>query len=139
MQIGFISGVFDLFHIGHLNLLKNAKGLCDKLIVGVFRDDSIVHKDKKAIIPFKERIEIVRSVKFVDTAIPQEDEDKFALWQKLKFDTIFVGDDWFKSDRWEQAEKQLKEVGVKIIYFPYTKGTSSTLLSEALIKLRDRV
>ena len=134
--IGYTSGVYDLFHIGHLNLLKNAKGLCDKLVVGVTTDELVSYKNKKAVIPFNERLEIVRNIKFVDAVVPQEDMDKFKMWEKLKFDVMFVGDDWFKTEKWEEIEEKLKKVGVKIIYFPYTKGVSSTLLNETLKNLR---
>lgn len=136
MIIGYTSGVFDLFHIGHLNILKNAKGLCDKLIVGVSTDDLVLYKNKKPIIPFEERIEIVKNIKYVDAAIAQEDMDKFKMWEKLKFDVMFVGDDWYKSDKWQDLDKKFREVGVRIVYFPYTKGTSSTLINQTLIMLR---
>ncbi|WP_440113329.1 adenylyltransferase/cytidyltransferase family protein [Paenibacillus sp. QZ-Y1] len=136
MIIGYTSGVFDLFHIGHLNLLRNSKSLCDKLIVGVTTDELVSYKYKKAVIPFEERIEIVRNISFVDTVIPQDSMHKFEVWQKLKYDVMFVGDDWFQNERWVQYESQFEEVGVKIIYFPYTKSTSSTLLNETLLKLR---
>jgi len=137
MIIGYTTGVFDLFHIGHLNLLKNAKGMCDKLIVGVTTDELVSYKNKKAVIPFEERLEIVRSIKYVDAAIPQENMNKFEAWQKLKFDIMFVGDDWFNTSKWQEFEKQFREVGVRIVYFPYTKGTSSTLINETLKKLRE--
>lgn len=137
MIVGYTTGVFDLFHIGHLNLLRNAKGMCDKLIVGVTTDALVSYKNKKSVIPFEERVEIVRSIKEVDAVIPQETMDKFEAWQKLKFDVMFVGDDWFKSDKWQELDRMFKEVGVRIVYFPYTKGTSSTLLNEALVKLRN--
>ncbi|MBC2843858.1 adenylyltransferase/cytidyltransferase family protein [Winogradskyella flava] len=135
--IGYTSGVFDLFHIGHLNLLKNAKGLCDKLIVGVTSDELVAYKNKKAIIGHQERMEIVRNIKFVDAVIPQNDMDKFKMWERLKFDVMFVGDDWFETEKWQELDNKFKEVGVKIIYFPYTKGTSSTLINNALKKLRE--
>ena len=135
--LGYTSGVFDLFHIGHLNLLKNSKTLCDKLIVGVTNDDLVLYKNKRAVIPHNERMEIVRSIKYVDTVIPQNDMDKFKMWERLKFDVMFVGDDWFKTNKWEEIESKLKEVGVKIIYFPYTKGISSTLLNDTLNKIRN--
>jgi len=138
MVIGYTTGVFDLFHIGHLNLLKNAKGMCDKLIVGVTTDELVSYKNKKAVIPFEERLEIVRSIKYVDAAIPQENMNKFEAWQKLKFDVMFVGDDWFNTPKWREFEKQFNEVGVRIVYFPYTKGTSSTLINETLKRLRKR-
>ena len=135
---GYTTGVYDLFHIGHLNLLKNAKGLCDKLIVGVTVDRLVKYKNKKPVIPFEERIEIVRNIKYVDAAIPQEDLDKFKMWEKLHFDVLFVGDDWYHSSRWDEMEKKFKSVGVKIVYFPYTKGTSSSLINETLTKLRNK-
>ena len=136
MIVGYTSGVYDLFHIGHLNLLKNAKGTCDKLIVGVTVDKLVEYKHKHSVIPFEERIEIVRSIQYVDAAIPQEDLDKLKMWEKLHFDMLFVGDDWFKSPRWEEMEQKFKNVGVRVVYFPYTKGTSSTLITETLHKLR---
>ncbi len=137
MVIGYTSGVYDLFHIGHLNLLRNAKGMCDKLVVGVTTDELVSYKLKKAVIPHNERMEIVRSNRYVDSVVPQEDMDKFEMWKKLKFDVMFVGDDWYNSDKWEELEKKFKEVGVRIIFFPYTKGTSSTLLTQTLKKLRN--
>ena len=137
MLIGYTSGVYDLFHIGHLNLLKNAKGLCDKLVVGVTSDELVAYKNKKAVIRHADRMEIVRSIKFVDAVVPQNDMDKFKMWEQLKFDVLFVGDDWFNSEKWKVLDKKFKEVGVKIIYFPYTKGTSSTLINETLTKLRE--
>jgi glycerol-3-phosphate cytidylyltransferase len=136
MQIGYTGGVFDLFHIGHLNLLKNAKGLCDKLIVGITVDELVEYKYKKAIIPFEERLEIVRSIKYVDAAIPQEEINKFKIWEKIKFDILFVGDDWYQDDSWQNMENELKNVGVKIVYFPYTKGISSTVLRDIIFKAR---
>jgi glycerol-3-phosphate cytidylyltransferase len=135
--IGYTTGVFDLFHIGHLNLLKNAKGMCDKLIVGVTTDELVAYKNKKAVIPFEERIEIVRSIEYVDAAIPQESMDKFLMWEKIRFDIMFVGDDWYKTEKWNKYEEKFKDVGVKIVYFPYTKGTSSTLLNNTLLNLRN--
>lgn len=135
--VGYTSGVYDLFHIGHLNLLKNAKGLCDKLIVGVTSDELVSYKNKKAVIPHPERMEIVRNIKHVDAVVPQNDMDKFAMWERLKFDIMFVGDDWFKTEKWKELDRKFQEVGVKIVYFPYTQGTSSTLINETLKNLRD--
>lgn len=134
--IGYTSGVYDLFHIGHLNIFRNAKGLCDKLIVGVTVDELVSYKNKQAVIPFEERIEIVRNIDYVDAAVPQYDMDKFEMWKKLRFNVMFVGDDWFKTEKWEELERQFAEVGVRIVYFPYTKGTSSTLINQTLEKLR---
>ena len=137
MTIGYTTGVYDLFHIGHLNLLKNAKGLCDKLIVGVTVDELVKYKYKRAIIPFEDRLEIVRSIKYVDAAIPQDNIDKFAAWEKLKFDILFVGDDWYQSESWQAMEEKFRGVGVKVVYFPYTKGVSSTVISHALNLIRE--
>lgn len=137
MLIGYTTGVFDLFHVGHLNMLKNAKAMCDKLIVGVTTDELVSYKHKRAVIPFEERIEIVRNIKYVDAVVPQDTMDKFKMWNKLKFDVMFVGDDWHNTDKWNAYEKQFSAVGVKIVYFPYYKGTSSTLINETLLKLRE--
>ena len=136
MQLGYTCGVYDLFHIGHLNLLKNAKGLCDKLIVGVTVDELVAYKHKKAVIPFSERIEIVRNIKFVDAAIPQENIDKYEMWKKLHFDILFVGDDWYDTPSWKEMEKRFEEVGVQVVYFPYTKTISSTIIRDTLKQLR---
>ena len=135
--IGYTSGVYDLFHIGHLNLLKNAKAMCDKLIVGVSSDELVSYKNKKAVINHAERMEIIRNIKQVDAVVPQNDMDKFKMWERLKFDVMFVGDDWFQSEKWNELDKKFSSVGVKIIYFPYTKGTSSSLINDTLKKLRN--
>ncbi len=137
MKIGYTAGVFDLFHIGHLNLLRNARALCDKLVVGVTTDELVAYKHKRSVISFPERLELVRSCRYVDAVVPQESLDKFAAWEKLRFDVMFVGDDWFQHERWKALEQQFTDVGVKIVYFPYTKGTSSTLVNEVLQKVRN--
>ena len=134
--IGYTSGVYDLFHVGHLNLLKNAKGLCDRLIVGITSDELVSYKNKKAVINHSERMEIVRNIKCVDAVVPQDDMDKFKMWERLKFDVMFVGDDWLDTPKWKELDEKFKSVGVKIIYFPYSKGVSSTLINETLLKLR---
>jgi glycerol-3-phosphate cytidylyltransferase len=136
MVIGYTTGVFDLFHIGHLNLLKNAKSMCDKLIVGVTTDELVSYKNKRAVIPFEERIEIVRSIMFVDLAVPQETMNKIDAFDRYKFNLMFVGDDWYKTDKWIEIENDLSTKGVKIIYFPYHKGTSSSLINEILLDLK---
>ena len=136
MIIGYTAGVYDLFHIGHLNLLKNAKGLCDKLIVGVTVDDLVLYKGKRAMIPFEDRIEIVRSIKFVDAAVPQYDMDKLTMCKKLGASVLFVGDDWYGTEKWKEYEKGFHEAGIRIVYFPYTKGISSTKITEALSNIR---
>ncbi len=138
MVIGYTTGVYDLFHIGHLNLLRKAKAQCDKLIVGVTTDELVSYKHKSAVIPFEERIEIVRAIRYVDEAVAQNSMDKMEAWERLKFNVMFVGDDWKNTPKWDAFEKQFAEVGVKIVYFPYTKGTSSTLINETLNKLRNK-
>ena len=136
MIVGYTSGVFDLFHVGHLNILRNAKSMCDKLIVGVTTDDLVSYKSKNAVIPHDERMQIVRSIQYVDSVVPQESMDKFEMWNKLKYDLMFVGDDWYNDTKWDKIEESFKEVGVRIIYFPYTKGTSSTLINKVLSDVR---
>lgn len=136
MIIGYTTGVYDLFHIGHLNLLKNAKGMCDRLIVGVTVDNLVTYKGKTAMIPFEDRIEIVRSIKYVDAAVPQYDMDKLTACKKLGASILFVGDDWYGSDKWHEYERAFTQEGIKIIYFPYTRGVSSTKISDALKHVR---
>lgn len=137
--VGYTCGVYDLFHIGHLNLLKNAKGMCDKLIVGVTTDDLVTYKGKRAMIPFEDRIEIVRSCKYVDAAVPQYDMDKLTACKKLGASVLFVGDDWYNTDKWNKYEEDFKKEGIKIVYFPYTKGVSSTKIYAVLDKLQTPV
>ena len=132
MIVGYTTGVYDLFHIGHLKLLQNAKSMCDKLIVGVTVDELVSYKGKEAMIPFEERIEIIKSLKCVDLAIAQRDIDKVKAHKKLKFDILFVGDDWHGDENWERMEDELKPNGVKVIYFPYTSKTSSTKLRQII-------
>ena len=136
MTIGYTTGVYDLFHIGHINLLKNAKGMCDKLIVGVTVDELVAYKGKQAMIPFEDRIEIVRSCKDVDAAVPQYDMDKLAACKKLGASYLFVGDDWYGTEKWQRYEEEFAREGIKIIYFPYTQGISSTKINEALKAVR---
>lgn len=132
--IGYTCGVFDLFHVGHLNILKKAKRMCDHLIVAVTKDDLVSYKGKTAFINEKDRLEIVRSCKYVDEVIYQEDHDKFEAWKKLKYDILFVGSDWKGNSNWKKWEKQLKDVGKQIIYIPYTEEISSTIIRNNLIK-----
>ena len=135
-KIGYTMGVFDLFHIGHLNILKRAKEKCEYLIVGITTDElCFERKCKYPVIPFEERAEIVKSICYTNEIVPQTTMDKLNAWQQYKFNVIFVGDDWKGSSTWEQHEKDFSEVGVDVIYFPYTSHTSSTLLTEVLKKL----
>ena len=136
MLIGYTSGVYDLFHIGHLNLLKNAKGMCDKLVVGVTTDDLSMYKGKKPLIPFEDRLEIIRSIRYVDAVVPQDTMDKANMCRKLKAAILFVGDDWYNTPKWKIIENELVELNVRVIYFPYTKGISSTKITETLIQTR---
>ena len=120
----------------HLNLLKNAKGMCDKLIVGVTVDELVQYKGKQAMIPFEDRIEIVRSCKYVDAAVPQYNMDKLKACKELGASILFVGDDWYGTEKWQRYEEEFAKEGIKIIYFPYTQGTSSTQIRKALDSIR---
>lgn len=132
-RLGYTTGVFDMFHIGHLNILRRAKEQCDYLIVGVSTDELVKeYKNKTPIIPFEERAEIVRSIDCVDKVIPQVNRDKYEAWKELKFDVMFVGDDWKGKPLFMKVEEDFRKVGVKVVYFPYTKDTSSTILREKL-------
>ena len=136
ITIGYTTGVYDLFHIGHLNLLRKAKAQCDYLIVGVSTDELVSYKHKHAVIPFEERKEIVGAIQYVDEVVTQENMNKMEAWDKYHFNVMFVGDDWKGTDKWNKIEADLNAVGAKVVYFPYTKGTSSTLINETLHKLR---
>ena len=139
MLIGYTTGVYDLFHVGHLNLLRNAKSMCDKLVVGVTTDDLMLeYKKRDPIIPFMERCEILRAIEYVDAVVPQTSMDKMAAWQRLRFDVVFVGDDWFATEKWKQIEQEFNEVGVQVVYFPYTQGISSTIINSILNERRER-
>ena len=129
MIIGYLSGTFDLFHMGHLNLLKRAKEQCDYLIVGVH--PNAAHKGKKTYISFEERLEIVQSIKYVDKAIESLPEDN-EVWNIYHYDKLFVGSDYKGTDRFNAYEKYFEDKGVEIVYFPYTKGTSSTQLRQLI-------
>lgn len=134
--IGYTTGVFDMFHVGHLNVLSRAKEMCDYLIVGVSTDElCLEYKKKRPVIPFIERKQIVEAIRFVDKVIPQTNRDKFAAWQQIRFHRMFVGDDWKGSPLFSELESRFRSVGVEIVYFPYTQGTSSTILKQKILKL----
>ena len=134
-KVGYTTGVFDTFHVGHLNILKRAKEQCDYLIVGVSTDELTYNtKNKMPIIPFDDRVEIVKSIRYVDKVVTQINKDKIAAYEKYKFDVMFVGDDWKNSKIFNEAEKKLKKFGVDIVYFPYTQKISSTKLREKINK-----
>ena len=136
MVVGYTTGVFDLFHIGHVRVLRNAKAMCDRLIVGVTNDELVSYKNKRSVIPFDERLEIVQSCKYVDLAVEQSTMDKMDAFRRYKFDIMFVGDDWYKTDKWQSIDTEMRENGVRVVYFPYTKTTSSTLINQTLQTLR---
>lgn len=137
-KIGYTTGVFDLFHIGHLNILKNSKEQCEYLIVGVSTDEVVKsYKHKTPIIPYEERTAIVSAIKYVDEVVPQTTMDKFAAWEQLHFDAIFHGDDWKGSSMYDEIEKKLNAVGCDMVFLPHTDGTSSTIITDILHKLRE--
>lgn len=134
--IGYTTGVYDMFHIGHLNVIRNAKAQCDYLIVGVSTDELVQkEKNKTPVIPFEERAEIVKALKYVDEVVPQTDKNKFAAWERLHFDKMFVGSDWQGTPQWAEFEKQFAPLGVEIVYLPHTDGISSTQLTSLIKKM----
>ena len=134
-KIGYTTGVFDLFHIGHLNILRRAKEQCDFLIVGVSTDEVCKsYKNKIPTIPYEERKQIVEAIRYVDKVVPQTTMDKFAAWENLKFDAMFHGSDWKGSSLYSDYEKRFKEVGVDIVYLPHTDGVSSTMIKDKIEK-----
>lgn len=135
-KIGYTTGVFDLFHIGHLNILKRAKEMCDYLIVGVSTDELVwKYKNKKPVIPYVERVAIVEAIRYVDKVVAQVNRDKMAAFEKYKFDAMFVGDDWKGDKLFIKVEQQLNKRGAKLVYLPYTNNVSSTLLNKVLEKI----
>lgn len=137
-KIGYTTGVFDMFHIGHLNVLKKAKEQCDFLIVGVSTDEVVEsYKNKTPIIPFEERIAIVQELKCVDRAVPQTSMNKRDVWDKYHFDALFHGSDWKGSDMYNKMIEEFSAVGVDVVFLPHTEGVSSTLLSEVLHKINN--
>ncbi len=134
MIIGYTAGAFDVFHIGHLNLLKRAKENCDYLIVGVTTDELIqATKNKSPLATLDERMEILRQIKYVDQVVVQDDLDKVAAWERYHYDKLFSGDDWCGNPRWKKYEQELKKIGVDVIYFPYTKTISSTKIKDFIM------
>lgn len=131
-KIGYTTGVYDLFHVGHLNLLQKAKEQCDYLIVGVTTDELVSYKNAKAVINLEDRMTIVGGTKYVDKVVVQSNMNKMEAWEKYKFDLMFVGSEWQGTDTWNKFEEEFKEVGVEIRYIPYTQRVSSTKLRETL-------
>lgn len=133
MVIGYTTGVYDMFHIGHLNVIQRAKAQCDYLIVGVSTDELVQsEKSKTPVIPYEERAAIVSAIKYVDQVVPQVDKNKFAAWEKYQFNKMFVGSDWKGTSQWNEFEKQFAPYGVEIVYLPHTDGISSTQLTELI-------
>lgn len=132
-KIGYTTGVFDMFHIGHLNILRRAKEQCEYLIVGVSTDEVVKnYKNKTPIISFEERKQIVEAIRYVDKVVPQESLDKVSAWKNLHFDVIFHGSDWKNSDMYNNIEKEFRKLGVDLVFLPHTDGTSSSILREKL-------
>lgn len=131
--IGYTQGTFDLFHVGHLRLLTKAREHCDWLIAGVNTDELVEqYKHKKTIIPVEERCEILRALRCVDQVVIANTLDKVQMHMLLKFDRIFIGDDWRGNERWIQTEKEMNDLGVELIYLPYTKGISSSIIKDKM-------
>lgn len=132
-KIGYTTGVFDLFHIGHLNILRRAKEMCGYLIVGVSTDElAWEYKKKKPIIPYSERVAIVEAIRYVDKVVTQTTMDKMIAWEELKFDVMFHGDDWKGTPLYQKYKEQFCAVGVDLVFLPCTVGTSSTDLAKKL-------
>jgi glycerol-3-phosphate cytidylyltransferase len=133
IRIGYAPGAFDLFHIGHLNLLRRAKEHCDYLIAGVVADEVLIkHKGVTPIVPLAERLEIVRHIRFVNAAIPAMTNDKVEIWKDLRFNVLFKGDDWQGTEKGNKLERQFAALDVEIVYLPYTLATSSSALRRTL-------
>ena len=136
--IGYTTGVYDMFHIGHLNILKRAKAQCDYLIVGVSTDELVQkEKNKTPVIPWEERAQIIESIRYVDEVVVQPDKDKMAAWEKYHFDKMFVGSDWQGTPQWNRFEEEFSKVGVESVYLPHTDGISSTKLTNYIKNVLD--
>ena len=135
MKIGLIFGCFDLFHIGHLNLLRQAKERCDKLIVGI-NSDALVqqYKNKTPVVNEHDRMEIVKALACVDDVVLCETLKKTSMWEIIHFDAIFIGSDWKGNERWLQTERDLKPLNADVVYLCYTEGISSTMLRSKVSK-----
>ncbi|MDE6468321.1 MAG: adenylyltransferase/cytidyltransferase family protein [Muribaculaceae bacterium] len=130
-KVGYTTGVFDMFHIGHLNILRRAKEQCEYLIVGVSTDEVVEsYKHHQPVIPYIDRAAIVEAIKYVDKVVPQETMDKFDAWQSLQFNVMFHGSEWKGTELYNNYERRFSEVGVEIVYLPHTDGISSTMLRE---------
>lgn len=139
-RVGYAPGVYDLFHIGHLNILQHARSRCDVLVAGVVSDEmTLLAKGRPPVVPLAERLEIVRSIRCVDRAVAEVMPEKLDTWAELRFDIIFKGDDWRGTPKGEKLERDFAAVGVEVMYFPYTEQTSSTKLRAVLDGLLDLI
>ncbi len=138
-KTGITVGVFDMFHVGHLNLLERCKAQCDELIVAICDDDYVRNiKHKEPVIVQSDRVRLVEALKCVDRAVLvdyKRTDDKMLLWEELGFDVLFSGDDWKGSERYLKTEKEFKKIGVSIEYLPYTQGVSTTDIKEKIKNL----
>lgn len=133
LRTGYASGVFDLFHIGHLELLKGARAQCDRLVAGIATDAYVLEaKGHLPVVPFQERAAIVEALEIVDEVVPDDSEDKVRAWARHRFDVFFKGDDWKGTAKGARLEGSLCDIGVPVVYLPYTHRTSSTLLRDFL-------
>ncbi len=131
--MGYVPGGFDMLHIGHLNILRAARDRCDRLVVGVATDESLMRmKGRPPVIPHHERMELIASLRFVDDVVTDIDRDKRVAWRRHPFDVLFKGDDWKDTARGDLLEQQMAEVGARVVYLPYTPSTSSTMLRQFL-------
>ena len=134
-KIRYTDGVYDLFHVGHLNMINTAKEHCEYLIVGVHGDEVVKeYKHHVPIINENDRRKIVASIKGVDEAVINQFRDKLKLWELYHFDVVFIGDDWKGTERWNDFEKKLSEIGVDVVYVPYTKGISTTEIRQKIME-----
>jgi len=135
-KIGYTQGTYDLFHVGHLNLLMHAKELCDFLIVGVNSDNLVqLYKNKKTVINENDRARIVGAIKYVDKVWITDTLDKKMIFDKIKFDAIFIGSDWENNDRWIKTKEEMKKYNVDVVFLPHTDGVSTTIISEKMRKM----
>lgn len=131
--VGYVPGAYDMFHIGHLNIIRRARSECDRLVVGVVTDEVVrAVKGRAPVVPLAERMEIVGSLRIVDEVVADEHRDKFAMWPAVRYDVLFKGDDWAGTPKGRKLEADLASVGARVVYFPYTVHTSSTLLRRFL-------
>ena len=134
-KVGYTDGVYDLFHVGHLNMIETAKSHCEYLIVGVHGDDVVEeYKHRRPIINENDRKRILESIKGVDRVVINSFRDKMKLWEMYHFDVIFIGDDWKGTDRWNRFEKELAKINVDVVYVPYTRGISTTEIKEMILE-----